>query len=180
MAVVALLLAGCAGLGPETRPFSQPGFEFTARIGVRHADGGFTGRIRWRREGAADAMDLLTPLGQVVAELRQTPRGAVLWVPDREPRQYADIGHLAADILGRPIPVAELADWVQGRPVPGLPADNPEYDELRRPIRWTQAGWTVAVGWASPSPLPAQLELRRDDVTVKLVIDRWAHPPGAP
>ena len=77
-----------------------------------------------------------------------------------------------------------MADWVRG-----VGADAGRFGEARvvygegdRPVRLTQAGWTIDyTQWqpdaASGPVLPARLTATQGDAKVRLIVDQWT--PGA-
>jgi outer membrane biogenesis lipoprotein LolB len=64
-----------------------------------------------------------------------------------------------------------LPDWVQGRPGAGRSAEL-RRDADGRPLELRQDGWRVEYE-AFREAQPAKLRMSRDDLEIRLVIDRW-------
>nr|WP_276598280.1 outer membrane lipoprotein LolB [Roseateles koreensis] len=70
---------------------------------------------------AAGQLTLSTPLGSLLARASWRPGEVKLQTPDAD-RSYTDLDELTRELLGEPIPVAALFDWLQGRPWPQVPS----------------------------------------------------------
>jgi outer membrane lipoprotein LolB len=132
-------LAACAQV--EIKPPVGPlDFELAGRIAARYGKESFTGNIAWRHAKGGDELLISTPTGQGVAQIVR--QGEAVLLKTAEPREYraSDAESLTERVLGFPVPLEGLADWVQGRPSPGLEGrgwriEYQEYDEQRRPTR---------------------------------------------
>nr|WP_217704113.1 outer membrane lipoprotein LolB [Schlegelella koreensis] len=135
----ALLLAGCA-LTPQ--PFAPGGDALTGRLALRIEASGtqparaFAAAFDLRGSADAGGLDLSTPLGSLLAQARWQPGEVALRTPQGS-RRYADLDALSRDVLGEPVPLAALFDWLRGRPWPGAPsAPGPDGG-------FEQLGWRV-------------------------------------
>jgi outer membrane lipoprotein LolB len=134
-------------------------FEFDGRVAVRRGDTRHHANISWRHEPAGDEILLTTPLGQGVAELRRNASGARLLMADGRELVAADWEILTEQLFGARLPFNDLPAWVAGH----APA--------------VAAGWRVEyLDYQSDAPdaLPTLLEVRRDDIEVRLIIDEWS------
>jgi outer membrane lipoprotein LolB len=137
--LLAALAAACAQV--EIKPPAGPlDFELAGRIAARYGKESFTGNIAWRHAKSGDELLISTPTGQGVAQIVR--QGEAVLLKTAEPREYraADAESLTERVLGFPVPLEGLADWVRGRPSPGLESrgwriEYQEYDEQRRPTR---------------------------------------------
>ena len=137
--LAALLLAACAQV--EIKPPEGPlEFSLAGRIAARYRSEAFTGNIAWRHAKTGDELLITTPTGQGVAQIVR--QGDNVLLKTAEPREYraADSEALTERVLGFPVPIEGLADWVQGKPSPQLEAkgwkvEYQEYDDERRPRR---------------------------------------------
>ena len=134
-----LALAACAP-APIKPQFSTVEFELLGRLAARYQEESFTGNVTWKHAGDADEMLISTPLGQGVARIAR--QGDAVVLATAEPREYRsnDVEELTERVLGFRIPVAGLAEWVQGRPSPelerrGWKIEYQERDAQQRPIR---------------------------------------------
>ena len=171
LATALLLMTGCAVV-PKTGPAP--------------ADEPLSGRLSVRVEGVAGAaarslsasfelqgdaqngsLNLATPRGTVLAQARWAPRLVVLATPQGE-STFADLDALTREVLGEPVPVAALFDWLRGRPWPGaastvlVPATEPGFRQL---------GWAVNLARFDKSAVTAQRE-QAPAVTVRAQLDR--------
>ncbi len=169
-------LAGCASLpapAPATaRPAATTGdYEFTGRISVRHGDARYIANLSWQHDASHDAILLATPMGQGLAELSRDASGAQLIAADGRRLAAADWDGLAAQAFGVELPLASIGRW--------LVADAPagaQRDAAGRPLAFRQDGWSVAYeGYASEDPgaRPRLIEIRREDIELRLKIDAW-------
>jgi outer membrane lipoprotein LolB len=137
-ALLALLLSACAGI--ERSSIDKPEFDLAGRIAARYRDESFSGNLAWRHAKSADEMLISTALGQGVARIVR--EGEAVTLTTAEPREYkaADAESLTEQVLGFRVPLAGLAQWVQGLPAPelesrGWKVEYQEYDAQRRPKR---------------------------------------------
>ena len=84
-----------------------------------------------------------------------------------------DADALSAKVLGTPLPVAKLRDWLQGRPGAGDVQDL-NRDEQGRPLSFGQEGWQLRLSRYDDLG-PGLLRLERRDgprhISVRLAID---------
>lgn len=113
-------------------------------------------------------LDLMTPLGSQVAQVRWNDGGAWLQTEQGE-RHFETLGELSEQVLGEALPLSALMSWVQGRPAAELPA--PTHTAA---MSFEQNGWLIdttdiAAGRVS-AQRPAGDRLR--GVAVKVRLDR--------
>jgi outer membrane lipoprotein LolB len=174
-AAVLVLLAGCAQVTPRDSNVvaSQyaPQFELVGRLSVRDGQRGEFGTLRWRRAAGSESITLLSPLGQIVAELSQQSGQPAKLVANNETRTAATLADLTRDALGTAVPVDELARWVQG--LTGAASSSAASSPASQ---FQHAGWEVeAVNHriVEGSAIPTRLTAIKGDVVVKLVVDEW-------
>jgi outer membrane lipoprotein LolB len=80
-------------------------------------------------------LQLATPMGTVLAQARWRP-GEVLLKQNNGERRFANLTALADEVLGEPLPLGALLDWVRGRPWSGAPSAT-------RGNGFEQLGWTI-------------------------------------
>jgi len=139
--LAALLLSGCANLSRQTPPPAADGdLRLSGRLSVQVAGGG--GRASGGNAGfelagnpAAGQLELSTPLGSLVARATWRDREVILQTPENE-RRFEDLDALTRELLGEPVPVAALFDWLRGRPWPQA-AHTPA------PSGFEQLGWQI-------------------------------------
>lgn len=181
-ALVSGWLAACNTLAPvplRPAPFVQhvgaTAFEMQGRISV--SDGAQAAHLvfHWHRTAGEDLISFDTPLGQTLAQIRVTPDMAVLQEANGRRTLAATADELAARVVGAPVPVSRLADWLQA--VAGPSATVQRRDDQGRIGLIAEHGWLVAYpeySSAAPAAMPRRVEASRGDVSVRVVIDEWS------
>ncbi len=182
LAVVVSLLPGCAQLPTSGAlpAMSRPAraaidaYSLDGRIAVRDGERSHAANLFWRHAAVRDEMLFTTPLGQGLAELTRDEAGARLRLADRREFAAADWDELASQLFGLALPLSALPRWLVGN-VPASVAPL-ELDPQGRPRRVRSDGWRIDyLEYESPAAdaLPTLIELRRDDIEVRLKIDEW-------
>jgi outer membrane lipoprotein LolB len=134
----AALLAGCGSLPPAGEAAGQ---RIAGRLAIQVAGIGveparqLAAGFELRGSAARGALDLISPLGLLLAQARWQPGGAEL-EQGGQTQVYASTDELAAMALGQALPLEALFDWLRGRPWPGAPA-SPTAEGF------AQLGWQV-------------------------------------
>ena len=180
----AALLAGCQSLPadeagadalvavrPQAAAFSLSG-RLSASDGVRKA----AGRFSWEHAPAREAFTVLSPLGQVMAQVSADANQAVYRDAEGETLYASDLQSLLPNLLGEvPVTVAALVCWVQAVVCDG--AQVAARDALGRPLRIThEDGWQVEYGAyrAEAGDAPVyRLTATRADARVQILVDQW-------
>lgn len=176
--LAALLLAACATPQKIGRDASGAAFERAGRFAVnvnyfggRHeaVQGGFA----WRDTGNVLTLDLANPLGNTLARVEVEPGLATLTRSNGAREQAAHPDALVEQVLGSPIPVAGLRDWLQGR-VAGPGVTGLQKNEQGQVGVFSQDGWRVQLSRYDAQG-PALLQMNRNDpdrsISVRLVVD---------
>lgn len=148
---------GPAPARPSPRDITA--FALSGRIAVRQGDSRYSAHLDWRHDEAHDEILVTTPLGQGVAELVRDGDGARLTLADRRQYAAADWQALSEQVFGVRLPLAGLPRWLLG--------DPPD----------AGSGWRIEIldrEAAAANPLPTFIELRREDVELRLRIDDWS------
>jgi len=166
------------GLSPEASPI----FGLVGRIAVKGSKESFSGGVQWRHTEGRDDILLLSPLGQALAQLKRTPEGVQLTTAERENYYAPDMESLTEKVLGWRLPIMGLQYWVQGKNSPLTPSAI-DLDDEGRVTAIRQDGWEIMYsGYFSPGPAQAAtpaagwarlLQLRRNGLQIKLVVDKW-------
>jgi len=166
--LAALLLAACAEiqdisdaprLGPPLQRFAAEG-----RISLRQGERSEHLRFRWEHAPGSDVVLLMSPLGQGIAQLTRDASGARLVQPNQATIAADSLPQLAQRVLGAPLPLEDMADWLRG---------------ARPDLSGSVNGWRVVISDTSmfhQSRLSRVMEARRGDVELKLVVDDWDVP----
>lgn len=138
VAALALVLSGCASLGPQ-----QPPPDLAGRLAVRveasaqSPSRSFSADFDLRGNTDRGTLRLSGPLGATLAEVRWLPGRAEL-ADAQGTRAYDTLDAMAQDLFGEPLPLAALIDWLRGRPWPGAP-------NVTREDGFEQLGWRIGL-----------------------------------
>ena len=133
--------------------------------------------IRWQREREHRfRMFLDAPFGRGVLRIEGLGEQRFrLQLPDGRQFENSSVEALLEDVVGWSLPISGLDYWVRGLPHPGSP-------NRRLLNAGGQAGSIVQDGWditysdyfdTAQPVLPRRLQLAGDELTLKLVIERW-------
>ena len=152
LALGAVVVAGCASVAPPALLISG---RLSLRVGASDTQAGRGMNASFDLLGTAERgeLRLSTVLGPQIAAARWSPGQVTLSSTDGE-RRFASLDALAQAVLGEPVPLQALPDWVRGRPWPGAAARP-------APDAFEQLGWQIdlarhaeGVVTASRSALP--------------------------
>lgn len=178
--LVAMLavLAACAS--PQRIGGTGAAFERVGRFAVtirpvnapaQAAQGSFS----WRDTGERLRLDLVSPVGNVLAQIQVSSDSAVLVRSNGEREAASDPDTLLAQIWGYAVPVAGLRAWIQGRVQPGDAPSTLNRDPQGRIVSLDQDGWQVSLSdYDARGPMRVRL-LRHDtqgEVRVQLIVNR--------
>jgi outer membrane biogenesis lipoprotein LolB len=159
---VALGLAACAALpeAPLPRLQSVPAaFEMTGRIAVREGTRSEIAQLRWTRTRAGDVWVISSPLGNEVARIESTARGATLTQAGAPEQHAGSFPELTEKLLGVALDPDWLAAGLHGQPVRGAP------EGWKFTVEQTQSEGAVK--------LARRMSASRGEVVVRLVVDGY-------
>jgi len=172
-------LAACASAPPSGEQASPVrrdelhAFSLAGRFSLRHEGQSYTGRLDWRHADDSDELLLSSPLGQAMAEIVSHPDGARLHHGDGKTQTAASADELLQAVLGYPLPLDKLADWVRARSPQG---GTMTVDALGRPLRLQDEDWRIAYEYDNDEAqaLPGRLFVERETLLeLRLRIDQW-------
>ena len=176
--LVAVLLSACAS-PPKIGQHAIDGvFERTGRfaLSVTHTGGrqeAVQGGFAWHDSGRELTLDLANPLGSTLARVQVLPGQSVLTRANGSTERAQHPDALVELVLGSPIPVAGLRDWLQGQ-TGSAAVTNLEKDSDGKISAFSQQGWRVQLSRYDAAG-PALLQMNRHDATrtisVRLVVD---------
>ena len=185
-----LQLTGCASLsGPELPPPARErlaAFALEGRFSLRQGEQSYAGRLTWQHAGAENVVLLASPFGQGLAEIVTDARGARLTASDGKVYAAADSAALTTQVLGYPLPIHRLVDWLRAREAS---AGAVERDALGRPVRLREDGWDIVYDYpergadpvadaaVAPQRLIATGAASEAPIELRLRIDRWTVLP---
>lgn len=170
----ALFLAGCAAVPLAPPRADLDVFSLEGRFSLRHEATNYSGRISWRHQGVNDTLLLSSPLGQGMAEITTSAQGARLATGDGKVYAAASVESLTQQVLGYPLPLAKLTDWVRGQ---SGAVDSSEHDAFGRLQRFSHEGWRIDYGYDSDDPQAPPNRIfaeRAGGFDLRLRIDEWS------
>jgi outer membrane lipoprotein LolB len=171
VAVAAALLLAAACAQVELQPPQATEFELLGRIAARYAQDAFTGNVIWRHAADGDEMLINTPLGQGVARIVRQGDAVQLTTADGKEYRAPDAESLTERTLGFRLPLEGLADWVQGRATPGVPA-KVEKSADGKLQSLDQRGWKVQY-LQYDGDRPSLMRLNYQGIDLRLAISEW-------
>ena len=165
----ALCLVQACSTTPRVAPGDEATPPLTGRLGVQidataqQAARSFSAAFTLRGDPGQGQLDLLSPLGTVMAQARWRPGRVVLTTPQGQ-TEYPDLDALTRQVLGESVPVAALFDWLKGRPWPDAPSTAWPHDGFE------QLGWQVDLAHLDQAHIQAR-RAGEPVVTVRALLD---------
>ncbi len=133
--------------------------------------------LSWKRAAEQFTILLEAPFGQGVFRIEgDAGESYRLRLPDGQVYTNSTAEALLEDVIGWSLPISGLEYWIRGLPQPGSDySHNLDRGGRARSIR--QDRWAIDyVGYFAGPPepeLPRRINLSRDELSLKLVIERW-------
>lgn len=163
-----VLLTACAQqpLKPPTEGFAAQG-----RVNIRSQTDANTAAFDWLATAERDVLSLATPLGTTLAELTIAYQHGEIVSATLKHGKTTDVADdpesLLQQISGLQLPVSGMRWWMRGQPDPRLPF-------TRSGESFIQSGWVISPTDFRDGPLPYRIELNRDDLRVRVMINEWS------
>ncbi|MEO6032110.1 MAG: outer membrane lipoprotein LolB [Burkholderiaceae bacterium] len=167
--LAALLCVGCAAV-PQA-PDVLAGDSYSGRLALRveatpsTPPRALSAAFELRGNARAGRLELVSPLGTLLAQARWAAGRVTLVTPHSE-QDFADLDALTREVLGEPIPIAALFDWLRGQPWPGAASSA-----TTAPPGFEQLGWTVDLARFDDALINAR-RAHAPAVTVRIKLDR--------
>lgn len=173
---VSLALLGACATPTATRADRAHNGRFAVTTTLGEQRESVSGRFSLEVRGAQQVLELASPLGTTVARIEIEPDGARATGAQMQEVRGADADALTEQLLGWPLPVSGLADWIEGRPVAQRVA-RIERDGGRI-VLIEQDGWTIRLAeYFENIARPRRLVLERPaaantpSVILRLIVD---------
>lgn len=146
-------------------------FSIHGRVSVQYGEETSSGLLDWQAYADGDEVLLSSPLGQGVAKITRGEGGVTLDRPGQEPVSAANAEQLTEATLGFQLPLSGLRYWVQAQADPARPAalDKNESGEI---IAIRQDGWDIGYPQYREGK-PRKITVKREGLSIRLVIDSW-------
>ncbi len=195
--VALIMLTGCAsrptvpGTGVDwarraASLMQLPGWEASGRIAVKSGRQGGQGSIRWVQQGADVRIGLHGPFGVGAYQIDWTDDNFVVTGKAGEVTMtYTGpdaVERFMMDQFGWTFPARSMRYWILGIADPRFPA-HLDFDADGWLVVLRQNGWVVTYGRFMAEQgrwMPHKIVMERDQVRVKLIVDRWGWPPVRP
>jgi outer membrane lipoprotein LolB len=182
VALVGLVLAGCASVPAGTFDRTVHGETIEGRIAIHYKDlatdreDASSGHFVWTTSGDELELSLLDPLGQTVALVRSDARHSSITFRDGHKVEGDTPEQLTQRTLGWTVPLRGLRFWLTGRADPSRPVT------MLADGRLCQDNWTIGFergsddhAGAPADPLPKRIDLHFPGppaaVELRLVVD---------
>lgn len=150
MLAAAILLTACAAPPKPVNATDLPAWsgrlsittDATPNQPAQQTSAGFS--LQGREQ--AGQLDLFTPLGGKAAELKWQGESAVLTTSEGK-KNYPNLPIAAQSLTGTEIPIAELFDWLQGKPAKASEDENGWKVDL---TRYSEGRITASRDWPVP------------------------------
>lgn len=186
-----LLLAGCAGLGPQesvegpgnaedwkahkTNVSEIDGWQINGKIGIRAPQDSGSGTLFWLQRQDYFDIRLSGPLGRGATRLTGRPDAVALEVAGQGRFEAESPEALVESQLGWQLPVSNLLWWIRGLPSPDS-RSRIALDSSGRLAELQQDGWAVQyLGYSEEDgyALPSRIKLAGRDLQITLVVKDW-------
>ncbi|HYC45450.1 MAG TPA: lipoprotein insertase outer membrane protein LolB [Burkholderiales bacterium] len=177
--VIAALLASCAAV--HIAPRDPEPFDLLGRVLASYSGGAVTANVRWQHVANRDEIWLMTPTGQTLAYIVDTPAGVVLTRADQQEHRAGSVEALTRQVLGWPLPLSQLQYWIRGMPAPGASAGAFERDASKRLTKFTQNDWRVALTYHETGEYAGKVrlvDLVDGPNRIRFVVDTWRSTSG--
>jgi len=155
-------------------------WSFDARAAVRSGLTGGSGRLEWTQVGPVSSLTMSGPFDTGRVALTGTASRMLITDAEGNSRLSTNPERLLEELTGWRVPLARLPRWVRG--LPDTPLDRLGTDRFRldaqgRLVRLSEREWTVEYERYDASEggpaLPHFIEMRNDEIRIRLVINDW-------
>jgi outer membrane biogenesis lipoprotein LolB len=132
----------------------------TARLSIRQGDRSDIAKLRWTRKADSNQWVFSSPIGNEVARIESSARGATLERAGAEREEAPSFEALTGRLLGVGLDPRELTAWLHAQP-----SARSAPDEWKVTIDEKQAAGAIEIA--------RRVTATRGDVVVKLVVDNY-------
>ena len=150
-------------------------FSLKGRLGVVTQKQGFSGSLNWQHSAQNDNIDVFSPLGGQIANIKKTESGVTLTSQDGRSITAQNAESLTETTLGFRLPLTGLSDWALGKPTSSK-IEASTWDSQGRLLTLKQDGWDI--GYENHADnngvaLPNKVILKSEKLNLKLIIEMW-------
>lgn len=151
-------------------------FSLKGRLGVVTKKQGFSGSINWQHSAQNDNIDVFSPLGGQIANIKKTALGVTLTQQDGRSITAQNAESLTETTLGFKLPLTGLSDWALGKPTSSK-IEASTWDAQGRLLTLKQDGWDIGYENYTDNSgvsLPNKVVLKSEQLNLKLLIENWS------
>ena len=186
VAVACALLAACASEETRDGPYfdaaswaahdlTEADWDMRGRLAVSQGSEAGNASIRWSQRGQDFDIQLSAPITHQNWRLVSQGGHARLEGLEGGTRESDDAEALLLEATGWRLPVKGMSLWVRGSRGTVQEPENEEWDSHGRLAKMRREGWTIEYrDWfGGDVPLPRKVFARKDDASVRLVVESW-------
>ncbi len=146
------------------------------RLAVTRGSKGGNASFVWQQDGDFYQIKLFGPFGSGSVYITGGPRSVEIREADGKLTKAASPEQLLQKVSGLYVPVTGLVYWLRGLPTSGHPSTAQRLDNQGHLLSLQQEGWQIRYeGYSSQAgvPLPSKLNLKNNEVAVKMVVTSW-------
>jgi outer membrane lipoprotein LolB len=132
--------------------------------------------LNWKQVHDDYVIKIIAPFGKGSLELVGNLHGVTMRDANNQLQHASKPETLLQAYLGWQVPLTGMKHWILGLPDPVHEILNMVLDENAQISELSQAGWQVKYGrytQANELSLPAKIEMKNENLKVKLVIKKW-------
>jgi outer membrane lipoprotein LolB len=159
-----LALAGCASVAPPAGELPPLAGRLAVTVAAQAGSPARSASTQFELHGGAERgrLILTSPLGTTLARASWQP-GAAEADTGRGVERHANLDALAQSLLGEPLPLAALVEWLHGRPWGGAPHTSGQSG-------FAQLGWDIDTSRRADGLLRAT-RAAAPEITVRALLD---------
>ncbi len=154
-------------------------WSFRGRTLIQQGREGWNAGVSWQQNKDNFKIRLTGPFAQGAVELTGDSQQVEMLTSEGDKYTANTPEQLLEEVLGWRLPVSALRDWVRGLPFQDAPVTLRELDNDGKLVVLNQAGWQVEFLRYVPFSglqIPDKVFIKRDDLSVRLVISDWNQP----
>jgi len=152
-------------------------FSLKGRLGITTAPKNYSARLAWQHMPEKDNIDIYSPIGGKVANIVKTSKQVTLTDNGNEMTTAQDAESLTEKTIGFRLPLTGLSSWILGKPSDTGLVNVVTWGVNGRINTLQQNGWDIKYKDYTDNAgyfLPKKVTLRSDEMTIKLIIEKWS------
>ncbi|MEZ5539144.1 MAG: lipoprotein insertase outer membrane protein LolB [Pseudomonadales bacterium] len=151
-------------------------WDASGKLAVRSTNNSESARLQWLQNGEQFDIQLSGPAGLKATRIHGTPND-VNFEQGEQRVHAASVEELSQQLIGWPLPAAQLTWWLRGLPAPKPSPQKASYAAEGWLAELEQDGWTIHFSDPQqPAPritLPGRIDATRGELRITLIIKTW-------